>query len=119
MNDERGLVTADAFEQNIRRIVQRLLDDFDGSPGRILLAKPCYDYWPGAEEILAGYCERIDAIVRDLGLAPGPDFHAAYATDQARWYGEDPVHPNVAGVKRMAELWHDAIAAALAEIGVW
>jgi lysophospholipase L1-like esterase len=42
-------------------------------------------------------------------LSRGPDFYAAFARDKPRWYGQDPVHPNVEGMLRMAALWHDAL----------
>ena len=47
----------------------------------------------------------------------GADFFAAYSKDKARWYGDDPVHPNLAGMDYMAQLWHDALVKSLPEGG--
>jgi lysophospholipase L1-like esterase len=113
VNDERGQVPAEVFERNLEAIVRTLIDTYGAAPNHVLVAKPSYDYFEGAEPILVSYCERIDGLVKRLGLSPGPDFFAAYATEKQRWYGDDPVHPNVDGVRRMAELWHEAILKAI------
>jgi lysophospholipase L1-like esterase len=112
VNDERARVPPEAFAATLRAIVQTLTIEYAAQPSRVLVPKPSYDYFEGAEPILRSYCEQIDAVVMDLGLSPGPDFFAAYATDRQRWYGTDPVHPNVEGVRRMAELWHEALCKA-------
>ncbi|MBM3475186.1 MAG: SGNH/GDSL hydrolase family protein [Armatimonadetes bacterium] len=115
VNDERAHVPPEAFAGNLRAIVQTVTEEYAAQPNRILIARPSYDYFEGAEPTLRSYCEQIDALVGELGLARGPDFFAAYAADQQRWYGADPVHPNVEGVRRMAELWHEALVRVIAE----
>jgi lysophospholipase L1-like esterase len=109
VNDERAHLPADDVERNLESIVAELVEGYEATPERIFLARPCYDYAEGAPEILRGYCRHIDALVARLGLSPGPDFFEAYSRDKERWYGADPVHPNVAGMRRMAELWHRSI----------
>jgi lysophospholipase L1-like esterase len=109
VNDERAHAPAEVVEHNLEQIVRILIDEYGAEPRRVFVARPCYDYFEGAEPILRSYCARVDALVERLGLSHGPDFSAAYAQDQKRWYGDDPVHPNVEGMKRMAELWHEAI----------
>jgi lysophospholipase L1-like esterase len=109
VNDERAHVTADAFAANMDSIVTILLNDYHAEPKNIFMAKPNFDYFEGAREILDGYCARIDSLIARHGLSAGADFFAGYAADRARWYGEDPVHPNVAGMERMAALWHEAL----------
>jgi lysophospholipase L1-like esterase len=115
VNDERAQVPPETFVANLRAIVQILADEYYAQPRRVLIAKPCYDYFEGAEPILRGYCVEIDRLVAELGLSSGPDLFAAYAADRERWYGADPVHPNVEGMQRMAALWHAALVAALPE----
>ena len=115
VNDERAKVPARTFAANLEAIVDLLIHDYGASPGGIFVAKPCHDYFEGAREILEDYNTEIDALVARRGLQPGADFFAGYATNKERWYGEDPVHPNVAGVGRMAELWHEALVKQLPE----
>jgi len=112
VNDGRVRTSPGVVADNLAHIVGLLTSQYGARPDRIFLAKPCYDYFPGAAARLAAYCDRIEALVDRLGLASGPDFFAAYATDRARWYGEDPVHPNEQGMAYMAQLWHAAILAA-------
>jgi lysophospholipase L1-like esterase len=109
VNDERHHFSADAFGANIEIIVHTLISEYHASPRRILIARPSYDYEPGAEERLSAYCRRIEEIVQRLGLSHGPDFFEAYRRDRAVWYGTDPVHPNAEGMKLMGELWNGAI----------
>ncbi|HOZ48780.1 MAG TPA: SGNH/GDSL hydrolase family protein [Candidatus Hydrogenedentes bacterium] len=109
VNDERAFVTADAFAANMAAIIDGLVKEFGASPERIFVAKPCYDYADGAAAILETYCAKLDALCAEKNVQAGPDFYAAYATDKERWYGADPVHPNVEGMSRMAALWHDTI----------
>jgi lysophospholipase L1-like esterase len=112
VNDERAKITAAAFAADMDAIVALLLDEYKAEPGRVFVAKPCYDYAAGAAPILAGYCTEIDKLVAKRGLRHGADFYKAYATDKDRWYGADPVHPNIAGMEYMAQLWFNAIVAA-------
>lgn len=112
VNDERGKIPAETFARNIENLVNLLIQGHGAAPERILLAKPCYDYFEGAREYLEPYNKEIERLIRHRGLGRGPDFFTAYAADQKRWYGEDPVHPNTAGMDHMADLWHQAIVAA-------
>lgn len=109
VNDERALLPAETVAQNLETIVKRLCDDYRATPARILLAKPCYDYAEGAAAILESYCAEIAKLIARLGLRPGPDFFDAYSRDKQRLYGDDPVHPTVAGMELMARLWSEAI----------
>jgi len=113
VNDERQRVPAEAFEKNMRDIVELLVRKRGAEPRRIFLARPSYDYQRGAQAVLEEYCRRIDAVAKDLKLSPGPDFFSAFASERAKWYGGDPVHPNVEGMKRMAALWCGAVAPVL------
>jgi lysophospholipase L1-like esterase len=115
VNDERAYVPRETFAGNLRAIVGILIDEHDAEPQRVRVAKPSYDYFEVAEPILRGYCEAVDGLVKELGLSPGPDFFAAYARERRRWYGDDPVHPNVEAVRWMAELWHEALAQVMAD----
>ncbi len=109
VNDEREKAPAAMLRKNLDAIVELLQKDYHAQPASILVARPCYDYAPGAAEILKAYNAEIDALIAERRLSPGPDFFAAYAIDKDRWYGADPVHPNVAGMSYMAQLWHDSI----------
>ena len=113
VNDERVHLPAETVAQNMETIIQRLCQQHGAKPERILLAKPSYDYTEGAAPILRSYCEQLDALVKRLGLRPGPDFFDAYSRDRQRYYGGDPVHPNVAGMELMAKLWSEAIVKAI------
>jgi lysophospholipase L1-like esterase len=115
VNDERAKVPPEMFAANMEAIVNLLMEAYAAQPNRILVAQPCYDYFEGATEILTAYCKEIDGLTSRHGLGRGPDFFAAYATERERWYGEDPVHPNPEGMKRMAQLWRDAIVKAFPE----
>lgn len=115
VNDERGKVPAATVGANLAAIVDLLIQEYGAAPERILIARPCYDYAEGAEPILKSYIAQIDALIARRGLRYGPDFFAAYATDKQKWYGADPVHPNVEGMAYMARLWAEAVIAACAE----
>lgn len=110
VNDERAKEPAGRVAANIEAMIDILVGEYAAAPGRIVLAKPSYDYWPGARELLLRYCARIEEITRRRGLCRGPDFFKAYSTGRLRWYGQDPVHPNESGMRHMARLWHAAIA---------
>ncbi|MBN1557558.1 MAG: SGNH/GDSL hydrolase family protein [Lentisphaerae bacterium] len=109
VNDERRQVSPAEFTANLHGIVDALIVDFGAVPERIFLARPSYDYICGAAEVLRQYILGIDAVIGDVGLGKGPDFFAAFARDRARWYGDDPVHPGVEGMDRMADLWAGAL----------
>ena len=110
VNDGRAGIPPAAFRADMAGLVRALVRSFGASPGRIFVAKPSYDAFPGAERLLAAYREEIDRLVAGMSLRPGPDFGAAYAAGRRRWYGTDPVHPNVRGMARMARLWCAAVA---------
>lgn len=109
VNDERAKVPAGEFAGSMGAIVDMLMAEFGARPEAIYLARPSYDYADGAEAILIGYIEGIDRLVRERNLRAGPDFFAAFSTDKATWYGNDPVHPGPEGMERMAQLWAEAL----------
>ena len=113
VNDERAKLPAATVAANLDAIVTILIQDYGARPDHILIARPCYDYAEGAADILRSYIAEMDALIARRGLRPGPDFFAAYATDKQKWYGDDPVHPNIAGVAYMARLWAEALGAAM------
>jgi lysophospholipase L1-like esterase len=109
VNDGGGGASPDDFEANMVALIEELQANWGARPERIFLARPCYNYTEGAETLLQAYTLRIEGLIKRLGLADGPDFFEGYAFDKEIWYGADPVHPNVAGMTRMAALWHRAI----------
>jgi lysophospholipase L1-like esterase len=109
VNDERAKLGADVVAANLAAMVDMLLKDYAADPGHIFISQPCYDYAEGAAPILEAYGREIDKLIAAKGLRPGPDFYKAYSVDKDKWYGADPVHPNIAGMERMAELWADAL----------
>ncbi len=109
VNDERAHRPGADFGADLRAIVARLVENYGADPRRIFVARPCYDYWEQASEFLIAYIREIDLIRADFGLPEGPDFYAAYGVEKERWYGADPVHPNVAGMNYMADLWARAM----------
>lgn len=111
VNDERAKRPTADLLRDLDGIVDTLIADYGAASRRIVVALPCYDYHPDAPPILAGYVEALRDWIARRGLGPGPDFHTAYATDRPRWYGADPVHPNEAGMDRMAALWAEALTA--------
>jgi len=111
VNDERAKLPAATVGANLEAIVSLLISDYGARPERILLARPCYDYAEGAAPILQSYIAEMETLIARQGLRHGPDFFAAYAVDKAKWYGADPVHPNIAGMEYMARLWDEALAA--------
>jgi lysophospholipase L1-like esterase len=113
VNDERHKVTVEQFAANMEGIVEVLLRDYQAAPERILIARPSYDYAPGMAEVEQQYILKLDELIARRGLRHGPDFFAAYATDRARWYGTDPVHPNLEGIELMAQLWAETLVSAL------
>ena len=115
VNDERGKVPALQFARNMEAIVDFLIKEHGAAADHIVIAKPCYDYFPGAREILEACGEQIDGLVARRGLKPGPDFFTAYSTDKERWYGRDLVHPNVEGMQQMGRLWLEALVKAFPE----
>jgi lysophospholipase L1-like esterase len=110
VNDERQQVSPATFEANLRAIIGILCTDFGATPDAVHVARPSYDYAPGAEAGLGAYISRIESLAAELGLGHGPDFFTAFATDKEKWYGNDPVHPGPAGMDHMADLWREALA---------
>ncbi len=115
VNDERAKVPAGDYAANMAAIVDLLEREYGAAPEHVLLCRPCYDYAEGAADILRSYITAQDELIARRGLRRGPDFFAAYAVDKPRWYGADPVHPNIEGMEYMARLWYAALAAALPE----
>jgi len=113
VNDGRAMRAPRDVVGDIEAVVDVLCARYKAKPHRVLLARPCYDYEPGAEDILRAYCAAIDDLVSKRGLARGPDFFTAYARDKDRLYGPDPVHPTPEGMRFMAELWSASIVQAL------
>lgn len=103
--------SAEEFAANMRAIVGTLCADHQADPSRIYLAYPSFDYAPGAEDILRSYIVEIDRMTAGPGVRKGPDFFGAFSNDQAKWYGDDPVHPGTAGMELIAELWAKTLAA--------
>ncbi|MFN6016599.1 MAG: SGNH/GDSL hydrolase family protein [Verrucomicrobiota bacterium] len=109
VNDERAQKAPAEVAANLHAIIDLLICDHAAEPSRIFLATPSYDYAPDAESYLAAYREEIIRIIDTRGLRRGPDFFSAYSKDKELHYGEDPVHPNEAGMKLMADLWAEAL----------
>ena len=109
VNDERASIPAAVVRANLAAMVDHLIKHYQAKPTHILLCRPSYDYAPGAAPILRGYSAEIDGLIRERGLSRGPDFFAAFSQNKQRWYGSDPVHPNLEGMTRMAGLWHEAL----------
>lgn len=115
VNDERTGVSPAEFAAHIEAIADLLIDEYGAQPGRLMVARPCYDYAVGCAEAERAYIGELDRLIARRQLRHGPDFYAAYAVDQAQWYGDDPVHPNVEGMAYMARLWAEALTAAFPE----
>jgi lysophospholipase L1-like esterase len=109
VNDERAQKAPAEVATNLHAIVDLLISDHAADPSRIFLATPCYDYAPDAETYLAAYRKEIIRIIDARGLRRGPDFFTAYSKEKELHYGEDPVHPNEAGMELMADLWAEAL----------
>lgn len=111
VNDERAKLPAATVRENLNAIVDLLISDYGAKPDRIYMARPCYDYADGAEPILQSYIAEMDKLIAKRGLRQGPDFFKAYCVDKAKWYGTDPVHPNVEGMDYMSKMWAEALTA--------
>jgi lysophospholipase L1-like esterase len=109
VNDERAQKAPAEVAANLHAIIDLLASDYLAEPAGIFLATPCYDYAPDAETYLAAYREEIIKLIDARGLRCGPDFFSAYSKDKELHYGEDPVHPNEAGMELMANLWAKAL----------
>jgi lysophospholipase L1-like esterase len=109
VNDERAQKAPAEVAANLHEIIDLLISDHAADPSRIFLATPSYDYAPGAESYLAAYRQEIIRIIDARELRRGPDFFSAYSKDKELHYGEDPVHPNEAGMELMANLWAEAL----------
>ena len=73
-------------------------------------ARPWYHYDQTAGHFLRQYLPRIEVMLKEGLAQPGPDFFAVYSMGRSRWYGEDTVHPDLAGMDRMAALWSESIS---------
>ncbi len=109
VNDERAKLGAEIVAANLTATVDLLRKDYAAEPSNIFICTPCYDYVSGADKILSDYCVVINKLITEKGLRKGPDFFAAYAKDKEKYYGADPVHPNIEGMELMAKLWAEAI----------
>ncbi|MGE5532070.1 MAG: SGNH/GDSL hydrolase family protein [Bacteroidota bacterium] len=109
VNDERAKAPAATVAANLEEIVTILIKDYGADPSQIYLARPCYDYADGADPILREYCAEIEKLITRRHLCQGPDFFQAFSVDKAKWYGTDPVHPNIEGMDYMARLWAKAL----------
>ena len=109
VNDERAKLGADVVAANLANMVDLLVTEYAAAPEKIFICQPCYDYADGAAPILEAYGKEIDKLIATKGLRPGPDFFKAYAVEKERYYGADPVHPNIVGMELMAELWAEAL----------
>ncbi|MBL4701011.1 MAG: SGNH/GDSL hydrolase family protein [Phycisphaeraceae bacterium] len=109
VNDERAKIDASVVVANLNAMVDILIKDYQAHPSKIVIATPSYDYASGASEYLSAYCVEIAKIIEKRDLHKGPDFFLAYSKDKQRYYGNNPVHPNLEGMTLMAELWADAI----------
>lgn len=109
VNDERGRVPPEQFGRQMTELVDLLVSEHHAIPNRILLAKPAYDYGAVDAALLPAYCEEIDKLIKLRGLSSGPDFFTAFSENKQKWYGDDPVHPNAAGMTHMAELWCESL----------
>ncbi len=109
VNDERAQKAPAEVAANLHAIVDLLISDHAAEPSRIFLATPSYDYAPDAVRYLAAYRDEIIRIIDTRGLRRGPDFFSAYSKEKELHYGEDPVHPNEAGMELMADLWAEAL----------
>ena len=109
VNDERAKVPVDDVVSNLNAMIDILINAYKADPAHVVLAMPCYDYEQGAADILVAYRVAMEGIIADRGLRRGPDFFTAYAVEKERYYGSDPVHPNIEGMRRMADLWAAAL----------
>lgn len=110
VNDERATVPPADVHANFAAMVDILIKDYRAKPAHIFICTPSYDYHRGAAPLLRDYTRQIDALIKERKLTRGPDFFAAFSQDRQRWYGNDPVHPNLEGMARMAKLWSEALA---------
>jgi len=117
VNDERAKLPAAEVAATLSAMVDILRTEYGADPANIYVATPSYDYAPGAAEILAAYAQEIGRLIAEKGLRRGPDFFTAYEGKKAEYYGNDPVHPNAAGVELMARLWAKALAARATRAG--
>ena len=108
VNDERLSMPETDFYDNMNQLIDLLKQDFNAKPEQIFLARTSYDY-EANRELLDAYLVKIDELIAQHGLKPGPDFFKAYSNNREKWYGEDQAHPNIAGMEYMAELWAEAI----------
>lgn len=109
VNDERAKLPATEVAANLEAMIDLLAEQYGAKPDRIYLARPCYDYAEGAAAILQSYIAELDKLIERRGLRHGPDFFKAYSVEKARWYGADPVHPNVEGMELMGRLWGERL----------
>ena len=108
VNDERHGLSAEQFYENMSKLINILKSDFNAKPETIYLAYTSYDY-DGDMKLLDAYLIKIQELIEEHGINEGPDFYKAYSGNRDKWYDADPVHPNIPGMKYMAQLWAKTI----------
>ncbi|MFA6132655.1 MAG: SGNH/GDSL hydrolase family protein [Phycisphaerae bacterium] len=112
VNDERAKVSPEDFGRNLAAIVDILVKDYHAAPADIFIARPSFDYWPGAKECLTAYCGRVEQLIAARGLSKGPNFFEAFSHDRDYWYGQDPAHPKADRMAFMGDMWYEVLAKA-------
>ncbi len=103
-NDSGHGVAPDAFKANLQTLVRRV-----SAAGRVpLLAMIPRPRAPGYDSIPV-LNERIDEVVAENGLTPGPNFYAWFS-EHPEEIGSDGVHPTDAGAASMNRLWAQAVS---------
>ncbi|MBN1436422.1 MAG: SGNH/GDSL hydrolase family protein [Sedimentisphaerales bacterium] len=110
VNDDRCQFPAALVRDNLAEIIRILQQDYNAQSQNIYIAKPSYDYHPGAAQILQSYISQYEKLITQLNLKWGADFYTAFSTDRQKWYGDDTVHPNEPGINHMAEIWSRTLA---------
>lgn len=112
-------ITPDAYDSNLRRILDILGERYEAKPQRIWIALPSYGYYDDSVvATLTEFAERVRRIHAEGLAMPGPDFFDFFSRDKEKHYGDDPVHPNPLGVSEMARLWAEAILAGQGQISL-
>jgi hypothetical protein len=105
-NDGIANRSASQFQKDVQGVINVLKNTYGASSNSIWLARPSYS---STYTNTANYLTAIDALRANNNLAGGPDLWGFYGANTARYYGSDPVHPNVAGMTEMARLWETSI----------
>lgn len=101
-NDCARRIDPDVFQANLQTLVARIR-----SAGRIpLIARIPYSSAAGMND-LPLYNRKIDDLVAQLALTPGPDFHSWFSRNPGQ-LGPDGIHPTNTGAVSMNRLWAQA-----------